>query len=79
MQGLQAKFLRLVNSTEGTQADLVLTEPNGDEHLVRCLCHHSGSTEISEVGDGEMLSYLNDRYGGQVVWALCRQVTLTAG
>lgn len=79
MQGLQARFLRFVPSTEGTQADLMLTEPNGDEHLVRCLCRPSGSTDIGEVGDGETLGYLNDRYGSQVVCALCRHATLKAG
>ena len=33
MQGLQTRFLRFVYSTEGRQADLILIEPNGDEHL----------------------------------------------
>jgi hypothetical protein len=78
MHVLQARFLRFVHSTEGTQADLLVTEPNGDEHLVRCLCRPSGSTDIGEVGDGETVGYLNDRYGSQVVCALCRQATLEA-
>lgn len=76
MHGLQARFLRFVPSTEGTQADLTLTEPNGDEHLVRCLCRPSGSIDIGEVGNGETLGYLDDRYGSQTVCALCRDAML---
>ncbi|MCC7231084.1 MAG: hypothetical protein IT203_11885 [Fimbriimonadaceae bacterium] len=77
MQGLQARFLRFVYSTEGRQADLMLIEPNGDEHLLRCLCRPSGATDIGEVGDGSIVGYLNHRYGAPTVCSLCRQVTLS--
>ena len=67
--------MRHVPSDDGTQADLLLIEPNGDEHVVRCLCRNDGSTDIG--GDGQMVDYLNEKYGSQTVWALSRQVTLS--
>jgi hypothetical protein len=74
MNGLQARLLSRGPSPDGTQADLLLIEPNGDEHLVRCLCKDDGSTEIG--GDGEMVGYLNDKYGSPNVCSLSRQTTL---
>lgn len=57
---LRARFIRHVPSQDGRQADIVLIEPNGDEHPVRCLMRPNG-TEIG--GDGESLQYLNVKYG----------------
>lgn len=59
-QSLKARFVRQVPSPDGRQADVVLIEPNGDEHPVRCLMRPTG-TEIG--GDGESLNYLNEKYG----------------
>jgi len=77
MGELRAVYLRNVPSPEGEQADLLIIEPNGDEHQVRCLCRTDGGTDLSELGDGKFIPYLADRYGSQVIWALTRQVTLT--
>lgn len=74
MNGLRARLLEHVPSPDGTQADVLLIEPNGDEHRVRCLCKRDGTTDLG--GDGEMVTFLNDKYGEQTVWALARQMTL---
>ncbi|MBN9500499.1 MAG: hypothetical protein BGO01_07745 [Armatimonadetes bacterium 55-13] len=74
MNGLRARLLEHVPSPDGTQADVLLIEPNGDEHRVRCLCKRDGTTDLG--GDGEMVAFLNDKYGEQTVWALARQMTL---
>lgn len=76
MAGLQARFVQAVESCDGCQADVMLVEPNGDKHIVRCLCKRNGTTDIGEVGDGSVVGYLIERYGSQVVCALCRDVTL---
>lgn len=76
MNGLRAVLMRHVPSPDGIQADVLLIEPNGDEHRVRCLCKDDGSTDIG--GDGEMISFLTDKYGEQTVWALSRQITLSS-
>lgn len=74
MNGLRAHLIESQNSSEGLQAELMLVEPNGDEHRVRCLCKADGSTEIC--GDGESIDYLHEKYGERTVWALSRQTTL---
>jgi len=74
--GLRALRLKSVPSDEGIHAEVGLTEPNGDEHIVRCLCKFDGTTDIADMRGGEALKYLSDRYGDQTVWALTRQVTL---
>ena len=71
--------MREVPSPDGPQADLILIEPNGDEHQVRCLCRKGGTTEISEEVTAGAVAYLNDRYGEQTVWALCRVTVLNSG
>ena len=76
MPGLRAVVMRPVPSPDGKQADLLLTEPDGKEHQVRCLCLHGGGTEISDLDGGSRLRHLNQAYGDQMVWALCRQITL---
>jgi hypothetical protein len=75
MNGLRALLINRVLSQDGPQADVLLVEPNGDEHLIRCLCRHDGTTEIG--GDGQMVEYLNHKYGDQTVWALSRQIALS--
>ena len=74
MNGLRAVLLRHVPSVDGIQADVLLIEPNGDEHHVRCLCKHDGTTDIG--GDGEEIAYLNEKFGSQTVWTLSRRVTV---
>jgi len=64
----------MVPTDDGTQADLVVTEPNGDQHSFRCLCRPDGRTEIE--GDQEALDYLTQRYGEQTLWRLARTTTL---
>ena len=76
---LHARFIARVPAREGKCVDLVLIEPNGDEHRVTCLCRPDGTTDISEQGDGSMLMYLNDRYGMPEVCGLCREITLQEG
>ncbi len=73
---LGARVVRLVNSSDGKQADIILVEPNGDEHLVRCLCKRDGTMDIG--GDGEVLAYLNQRYGPPMVGETARAATLDA-
>ena len=51
---LQGRFVQSIGSGDGKQADIMLVEPNGDEHMVRCLVKSLG-TEIG--GDGEILAY----------------------
>lgn len=76
MAGLKARKLQTVPSNDGIQADVALTEPNGDEHILRCLCKFDGTTDIGDPSAGDVMNYLSDRYGDQTVWALTRQVTL---
>jgi hypothetical protein len=79
MSTLHARFLSKSPSPEGKQVELALIEPNGDEHRVRCLCRPDGSMDVSEIGDGTMLIYLNDRYGQAHVGGLCREITMQEG
>ena len=73
MNVLRAELVNHVASPEGPQADILLIEPNGDKHLVRCLVKESG-TDLG--ADGEILSYLNDRYGPSAVVQSARSATL---
>lgn len=76
MSGLRAELMRHVPSPDGPQADILLIEPGGEEHQIRCLCRMDGTTELGELGNGERLRYLEGKYGAQVIWALTRQITL---
>lgn len=76
MNGLRAELMRHVPSPDGPQADVLLIEPSGAEHQVRCLCKSDGSTELGTMGGRERLDLLEEKYGPQVVCALSRQVTL---
>lgn len=73
MSQLRGQLVGYVHSHEGRQADVLLREPNGEEHLVRCLVKNS-SIEIG--GDGECIAYLNHRYGPQAVSITARNITL---
>jgi hypothetical protein len=68
---LTGRFNAIVASPRGKQAEVWLVEPNGDEHLVRCLVLSSG-VEIG--GDGDTLAYLNDRYGAAAVSLTAKSV-----
>lgn len=68
---LTGRFNAIVASTRGKQAEVWLVEPNGDEHLVRCLVHSSG---IEIGGDGDTIAYLNDRYGAAAVSLTARSI-----
>lgn len=68
--------MRLVPSPDGRQADVLLIEPSGEEHQVRCLCKPDGSTELGVMGGPERLVHLSEEYGPQVVCSLARQITL---
>lgn len=77
MSGLGVRFLRNVYSPDGPHAELMLIEPNGDEHKVLCLCRIGGQVDVGEDGSGEVLRYLNDRYGFANVGAICEVATLS--
>lgn len=77
MAGLTARITAEIPSSDGIQAGVALLEPNGDEHVVRCLCKLDCTTDIGEVGDESVFEYLADHYGSQTIWALTRQVTLS--
>lgn len=74
VKGLQAQKIRPLFSNSGTQAELLLIEPNGDKHPVRCLCKFDGSLEI--FGETDMVGYLNYRFGRDAVAAVARDATL---
>lgn len=76
MNHLQAVLMRKVPSDDGPQADVLVIEPDGTEHQVRCLCRSEGETELGELGDGARLRDLQEKYGQQVIFALTRYVTL---
>jgi hypothetical protein len=63
-------------SKEGTQAEILLVEPNGDEHPEGCLCRLS-NTEI--FGETVAKDYLNSRYGQVLVSFVSRVTTLSHG
>lgn len=71
---LRARIVRHVPSLLGKEAVLVLVEPNGDEHQVRCLVKEDG-TDVA--GNGESLEYLNARYGSQTVSGVARRTVLS--
>ncbi len=73
MNGLSARFIEHVPSSEGSQADVWLIEPNGDEHRIRCLLRGL-STEIA--GSPEALTYLHTRYTDQAVCFTAREAVL---
>jgi len=73
MSELRGRFVCDVPSDDGRQADVMIIEPNGDEHLVRCLVRPN-QTDIG--GNPEILQYLNERYGIQAVYKAALAATL---
>ena len=73
MVKLQGRLVGYVDSAVGKQADIILVEPNGDQHPVRCLVRQHG-TQID--GDGEMIDYLNERYSPQAVCSVAKWTVL---
>ncbi|MFI5384963.1 MAG: hypothetical protein ACHQ50_02485 [Fimbriimonadales bacterium] len=72
---LRGRLIRYVPSPEGRQADVALIEPNGDEHVVRCLLKNGGAgTDLG--GDDHDLRYLVSRYGEQGVCLTAQGVVL---
>ena len=65
-------------SNDGPQANILVVEPTGEEHQLRCLCHNNGTTHLGEPIEPGHVQQLEDRYGPQVLIALTRHVTLTA-
>ena len=57
---LSARVVEKVLTSEGMLAEVMVYEPNGDAYRFHCLC---GDEETAVDGDGEELSYLNERYG----------------
>ena len=78
MPWLEASLMRRVTSDDGVQADILIVEPTGEEHQIRCLCRHNGATDLGEHVEPGHLEHLKGRYGPQVLLALTRHVTLTA-
>ena len=73
MSELQGRLISYVYSSEGRQADIALVEPNGDEHVLRCLVKPTG-TDLG--GDHETLAYLNHRYGPETVCRTAKQTVV---
>lgn len=74
MSALNGRLICHMFCSEGKLAEIVLIEPNGDEHPVRCLVRENG-TDIT--GNGEELDYLNQRYGSQSVCEVARGTVLS--
>ena len=76
MSYLTAEVIRPVPSPDGPQAQVRITEPNGDTYEFLCLCRDKFKTELGEPSENQALAYVVDKYGQQVIFALCRFVTL---
>ena len=76
MKWLTAELVNRISTDEGVKATILMTEPNGDQHSMLCLCRPDGSTDLRENDIGSQIDYLNERYGPQVVCALSRFVAL---
>jgi hypothetical protein len=57
---LTANVIERIRTPDGIVADLVVVEPNGDRTYITCTVFPT-TTEVD--GDGELLAYLNERYG----------------
>ncbi|MHB8635520.1 MAG: hypothetical protein ACYC96_03495 [Fimbriimonadaceae bacterium] len=70
---LSARAINRVETPEGVIAEVVVVEPNGDEYVVKCLCRDEGTTVD---GEGDALSYLNERYGDVVFCTAVRNAAM---
>ena len=69
--------MRHEHSDVGPTALMLVIEPNDTEHQVRCLCRNQRDTELADWSNGQSLQHLTRVYGGQVIVALARHVTLS--
>lgn len=76
MKWLTAELVDRNTTDEGVQSTILMTEPNGDQHRMQCICRQDGTTDLRESDEGSQIDYLNERYGPQVVCALSRFVAL---
>ncbi len=75
MPPLEARLIGHLPVPEGIMAEVELIEENQETHRIRCHCRPDGTTNLKSNLPGT-LDYLNERYGSQVIWALCRQMTV---
>ena len=73
MRELRGRIVKDVPSAEGRQADVMIIEPNGDEHLMRCIVLPN-RTDLE--CDPEILDYLGTRYGEEAVYRVALAATL---
>lgn len=73
---LIARAIHRIETSEGVIAEVVVTEPNGDETTVKCLCREEGTTVD---GEGDSLSYLNERYGDVAFCTAVRKAAMGHG
>ena len=73
---LNARAVHRIETSEGVIAEVVVIEPNGDEYVVKCLCREEGTTVD---GEGDALSYLNERYGDVVFCTAVRNAAMMRG
>ena len=76
MAGLTARKVRGANLASGVEAEVLLTEPDGNEHFVRCLCKLDGTTDIGDPTEGRSMQHLTSTYSEQTVFSADQQVML---
>jgi hypothetical protein len=78
MHGLQARRVGEAKHTkESVTGIVVLFEDDGPLVAVRCLCRTDDSTLIGKWDEATYQGFAA-KYGDQVLWAMCRQVTLSS-
>ena len=70
---LNARAIHRIETSDGVIAEVVVVEPNGDEYVVKCLCLEEGTTVD---GEGDALSYLNERYGDVAFCTVVRNAAM---
>jgi len=82
VNSLRAEFVKHTPSNQGIKALINLIEPNGDQHMIHCLCNYDGTTNLDfpndhfKYPDIDMAKYFLSRYSHQTVLALARNLTL---
>lgn len=71
--GITAQVLERIQTPDGIVADLLVIEPNGDSTFVTCTVFPT-TTEVD--GDGDLLAYLNERYGDREFCQIVRRAAL---